>query len=158
MTILESTYTLEDARKVWRATIESDGGYCPCCTRWGKIYARNLNETMCRSLIWLTKARANQHGWVDVPETAPRWLVRSNQLPTLRWWGLVERIASDNPDAKHSGLGRPTMLGISFSTCNVAVPKTAFTYKGEVEYMSDDAVTIADCFGKRFSYQEVMNG
>lgn len=150
--------TLEIARKAWRVTISGDGGHCPCCTRWGKVYARNINETMCRSLIWLTKARANEHGWVDVPETAPRWLVRSNQLPTLRWWNLVERIPSKNPDAKHSGLWRPTDLGRSFAMCNAAVPKTAYTYKGEVEYMSDDTVVITDCFGKKFSYAEVMNG
>jgi hypothetical protein len=106
----------------------------------------------------LTKAQANQHGWVDVPETAPRWLVRSNQLPTLRWWNLVERIPSADPDAKHSGLWRPTDLGREFAMCNVAVPKTAYTYKGEVEYMSDDTVLIVNCFGKKFSYIDVMSG
>jgi len=42
--------------------------------------------------------------------------------------------------------------------CNAAVPKPAYTYKGEVEYMSDDTVVITDCFGKKFSYIEVMNG
>jgi hypothetical protein len=50
------------------------------------------------------------------------------------------------------------MLGFGFSLGTVRVPKTAYTYKGEVEYMSDDTVNVADCFGKKFSYQEVMNG
>jgi hypothetical protein len=79
-------------------------------------------------------------------------------LPTLRWWNLVERIPSADPDAKHSGLWRPTPLGHEFAMCNVAVPKTAYTYKGEVEYMSDDTVLIVNCFGKKFSYIEVMSG
>ena len=147
---------LEAIRDVWRNTIEGDGGKCPCCRRWGKIYARNINETMCRSLIWLAYTRANARGWVDVPETAPRWLVRSNQLATLRWWGLVERLPSNDPDAKHSGLWRVTQLGRDFVAGRVTVPKTAYTYNGEVEYMSAEQTTVADCFGKKFSYHEVM--
>lgn len=147
---------LEIIRNMWRDTIEGDGGKCPCCNRWGKIYARNINETMCRSLIWLAYARANARGWVDVPETAPRWLVRSNQLATLRWWNLVERLPSEDPDAKHSGLWRVTDLGRDFVAGKVQVPKTAYTYNGEVEYMSSGTISVSDCFGKRFSYAEVM--
>ena len=42
---------LEQLRAAWRSTIEEDGGHCPCCDRWGKIYSRTLNKTMAKSLV-----------------------------------------------------------------------------------------------------------
>ena len=112
---------------------------------------------MARSLIWLVNARANAPGWVDVPETAPRWLVRSNQLPTLRWWDLVERIPSTDPDFKHSGLWRATALGRAFYNGTAVLPQFVYTYDGEVERFEGPDITIAECFGKKFSYAEVMS-
>lgn len=148
---------LEILRANWRSVIEGDGGKCPCCNRWGKIYKRGINETMARSLIWLVNARANAHGWVDVPEIAPRWLVRSNQLPTLRWWDLVERIPSADPDNKHSGLWRPTDKGRQFYNQTIKVPQFVYTYDGEVEFFGGADVGIDECFGKKFSYADVMS-
>lgn len=150
-------YYLESFRKEWREIIEAEGGRCPCCDRWGKIYKRSINETMARSLIWLCKAPA-QDGWVDVPNQAPRWLIRSNQLPTLRWWDLVQRATSDDVDKKHSGLWRPTELGIAFVKGEVSMPKTVYTYAGEREKYGDEIIKIHDCFGTHFSYAEVMSG
>lgn len=144
-------------RSQWRETIEGDGGRCPCCDRWGRVYGRHLNKTMVESLLWLIEAQADADGWVDVPALAPRWLVRSNQLPTLRWWSLVERVPSDDPDRKHSGLWRPTPLGRDFAAGRVRVPRTAYTYAGEVERLSEDLVSVADCMGAHFSYEETMS-
>lgn len=144
-------------RDSWRATIEREGGRCPCCDRWGRVYGRHLNETMVRSLIWLVSASADPEAWVNVPTLAPRWLVRSNQLATLRWWGLVERAPSTDPEAKHSGMWRATPLGRDFVAERVAVPRTAFTYAGEVERLSEDFVFASDCFGSHFSYEETIS-
>lgn len=148
---------LQAHRDAWRHTIEGEGGYCPVCARWGKIYGRSLNETMARSLIWLV-ATPLVNGWVDVPVKAPRWLVRSNQLPTLKWWGLVERHPSDSDSKiKHSGLWRPTDLGYEFASARKRVPKKVFTYNDEVEGHSTETVSIDQCFKHHFDYQEVMN-
>lgn len=148
---------LQAHRDAWRHTIEGEGGYCPVCARWGKIYGRSLNETMARSLIWLV-ATPLENGWVNVPVKAPRWLVRSNQLPTLKWWGLVERHPSDSDSkVKHSGLWRPTDLGYEFASARKRVPKKVFTYNDEVEGHSTETVSIDQCFKHHFDYQEVMN-
>lgn len=148
---------LQAHRDAWRHTIEGEGGYCPVCARWGKIYGRSLNETMARSLIWLVSAPL-ENGWVNVPAKAPRWLVRSNQLPTLKWWGLVERHPSDKKSKiKHSGLWRPTDLGYEFASSRKRVPKKVFTYNDEVEGHSTETVSIDQCFKHHFDYQEVMN-
>jgi len=145
---------LEELRGIWRVVIGDEGGYCPCCDRWGKIYPRSLNETMARSLVWLAHHSANGD-WVDVPKRAPRWLVQSNQLPTLRWWGLVERHGTDDPTKKHSGIWRATKRGVLFAQNRLQVPKKVYTYNAEVEGFSEELVTIKDCVGS-FDYSAVM--
>jgi hypothetical protein len=145
---------LFELRLAWREAIEGDGGHCPCCDRWGKIYPRSLNVTMARSLIWLAHHSANWD-WVDVPKSAPRWLVRSNQLPTLRWWGLVERHGNDDPTKRHSGLWRVTERGDLFAQNRLQVPKKVYTYNADVKSFSDELITIRDCV-ESFDYSAVM--
>jgi len=156
MKILEDIH-LHRMREEWRATIEDKGGHCPCCGRWGRVYKRPLNETMARSLIWLCDSSV-EDAWVDVPATAPRWLVQSNQLPTLRWWGLVVR-CNDNvsEDKKHSGMWKPTELGRLFRSGKSAVQKYVYTYNGAFEKFGGPDVLISDCFGDSFSYKEIMS-
>ena len=146
-------------RTVWRGVIESSGGHCPVCDRWGKIYARPINRTMARSLIWLCYANADKEGWVDVPTLAPRWVVQSNQLPTLRWWGLVERKGNEGETkTKHSGLWRPTAAGLDFVHHGTKVPKQVFTYNDTVQGNSTETVAIKDCFTDNFDYNATMAG
>jgi hypothetical protein len=145
---------LDKLRSAWRVNIDGDGGHCPCCDRWGKIYPRSLNETMARSLLWLVNQSANGD-WIDVPQRAPRWLVRSNQLPTLRWWGLVERLDTEDKTKKHSGFWTATESGVLFAQNRLQVPKKVYTYNAEVEGFSQELVTIKDCIGN-FDYSAVM--
>lgn len=147
---------LTELRAEWRCAIEGYGKRCPVCDRWGRIYGRGINETMAKSIIWLV-AQPLENGWVDVPLKAPRWLVRSNQLPTLKWWGLVERCPAD-PEGKlkHSGLWRPTALGFDFVNAGARVPKKVFTYNDQVEGHSTETVAVHECFKQHFDYQEVM--
>jgi hypothetical protein len=145
------------AREKWRICIEGDGTHCPVCDRWGRIYGRNINRTMAYSLLWLLSASSDEENWVDVPNTAPRSIVRSNQLPTLRWWGLVERLDSDDPTFKHSGMWKVSQKGIDFAHSRIRVPHKVFTYNGEVEAFSMNEVFISECFQDNFDYQEVMN-
>lgn len=147
--------SLADARNDWQAAIRDKGAICPCCDRFGKVYPRSINRTMARSLVWLAHhSRAGE--WVDVPSTAPRWLVRSNQLASLRWWGLVERAhPMPGEDAKHSGQWRATAKGQQFAARQIAVPERVFTYGGEPTGFSDKLVHI-DHSLPNFSYAEVM--
>lgn len=148
---------LRQLREDWKTTIEHDGGHCPVCDRWGKIYGRAINATMAQSLLWLVRAPTDESGWVDVPNSAPRWLVRSNQLPTLKWWGLVERRANteDSPN-KYSGMWKPTSLGLEFASGKASVPRKVFTYNNIVEGFSQERIFIRDCGADVFDYQEVM--
>jgi hypothetical protein len=145
--------------KTWNEVIHGDGGHCPVCQRWGKVYVRNINQTMARSLIWLCRTwLANQpKEWVDVPNTAPRSVIRTNQLPTLAWWGLVERCQrNDNNKTKYSGLWRPTQKGWDFFNGTVKVPHKVYTYNNMVQKYGGNDVFIHECFETNFNYQEVM--
>lgn len=149
--------TLTEAKKEWQNAIQHDGGHCPCCGRWGKIYARKLNRNMARGVAWLF---SRPEEWVNVPSVAPRWLVASNQLPTLRWWGLVERpdegAREELGEKKHSGHWRVTTKGVMFVKGLIDVPAKVFTYDGSPVGWSAERVYISDCI-ENFSYREIMN-
>jgi hypothetical protein len=153
-------FYINDLRSQWRTRIENDGGYCPVCDRWGKISGFSINATMAKSLIWLcTFHHDTANTWVNVPLHAPRWLVRSNQLPTLRRWGLVERCAPDEEgQTKYSGLWRPTSKGWAFFQGKISIPKKFYAYNNKVEGYSIEQVKIMDCFKTNFDYQQVMSG
>ena len=61
--------TLEQAGHIWGSVIKSDGGHCPVCDRWGKLYRRGINANMARHLIWLCLQNPREDGWVDVQRT-----------------------------------------------------------------------------------------
>lgn len=151
-------------REEWTKTIEGEGGHCPVCDRWGRIYARNINRTMARSFIWLCqtylRGSEGENGpldWVDVPKDAPRWVVRSNQLPTLAWWGLVERCPKDlEGKAKYSGMWRPTTKGLNFYWGEIKVPEKVYTYNNQVEDYSAKLVSLPECFEDTFDYEATM--
>ena len=145
--------TLEDAKADWLYAINGDGGYCPCCDRWGKIYPRHFNSSMARALIWLV---AKGPRWTDVPNTGPKWLTRTNQLPTVRWWGLVVRRESEDPTVKHSGMWRPTQRGIDFAHGRLAVPQKVYTYNAQVLRFGEKYIRIEQAFKTKFDYEQVM--
>lgn len=131
---LFSQAEIAKARKRWSETIKGDGGHCPVCDRWGRIYARHLNRTMVKSLLWLIGAPLDDEGYADVPRDAPRFVVRSNQLSTLKWWNMVESKEHD------SGRWRATEFGKKFAVGDVQAQRTVFTYAGRVVAMSDERV------------------
>lgn len=150
---------LEQLKSEWRDCIKHDGGHCPVCNRWGKIYKRRLNKTMAESLIWLAKTKPKKENgpWIDIANDAPRWLVRSNQLSTLKWWGLVERqVINVKNKTKFSGLWKITDLGRKFVLREVSVPRAVYTYNDEVEDFSAETIFIEQAFKDFFDYDDVM--
>ena len=137
---------------------------CPCCGRMAKVYKRKINETMAKGLLWLVrsyhsakKIHPSSPGWVNVASNAPRAIVQSNQLPTLRWWGLVERMPEEEGSKKkHSGLWRPTEHGIALVEGRHRVPDAVYTLFGHPIGFSDNLVFLDECNGG-FSYPDVMS-
>lgn len=143
--------TLNEAKANWKETVKI-GGVCPCCDRFGKIYSRPINESMIRAFLWVWTKYGTE--WVNIPENAPQWLVRTNQLPTLRWWALVER-DEDCFNKKNSGIWRITEKGKEFALGRIQVQKNAITYNGEPIGFEGKMVDINSKYGK-FNYHEIM--
>lgn len=156
------TDTLKQAKADWREVIHGDGGNCPVCERWGKVYARNLNKTMAISLQWLYTAQkeaGDPRTWIDVPNTAPKHVLRTNQLATLRWWGLIERKPEDLEDKtqKHTGFWRITLKGMDFVEGKVLVPKTVETYNAEVVGYGKELINFRTALGIKFDYSQALH-
>ena len=136
-----------------------EGAICPCCGKYARRYRRKFNSSMARSLIWLyrvsTTDGTDAASWVDVPNTAPKWLLRTNQLPTVRWWGFIERRPAAN-DQKHSGYWSPTKAGIGFVLRTIRARSAVVTYNGEPVGFEGDSILIDSALGRNFSYRELM--
>ena len=151
---------LNQLRREWHLTIDGDGGRCPCCDRWGKIYSYRLTGSMAATLRWLCEQSPTGE-WINMPENGPRWALRGYQFATLEKWGLLERNSlskkeAEEADVKHSGFWRPTENGRKFDEGALAVPKIAFIYNNAVLRFSEQLVFFNDCLGKKFSYLATM--
>ena len=146
---------LSEMRDNWEVAIEGDGGHCPCCNRWGKIYKRPLNASMARSLLWLVNGSNRGDGWTHVPSTAPTWMLRSLQLPTLHLWGLVESSDTKTKLAS-SGLWKPTQKGIAFADDLCSVPKYVYVYDNTVRGFEGPDIDIEQALGSKYNYAEIM--
>ena len=151
-------------KKQFHAELD-DGVVCPTCNPFAKRYRRKFTSSMARALIWLSRQHgrlgmmdgiAGEHSWIDVPKRAPRWLVQTNQLPTVRWWGMIERRPTTDDGKKHSGLWRVTPQGVRFVMALGTVPSTVVTYNGEPVGFEGDEITIREALGTKFDYAELM--
>jgi len=145
--------TIREARDQYWEALEK-GAYCPCCNRWGKMQKRPLNSTMARSLIWLARKSVNR-SWVDVPETGPRYVVKTMQICTVAYWGLIESKGTDE-DQKYSGIWRPTQKGIDFVMRRITVPKYGYFFDRRAWKFEGPEITIEDALTSHFSYSELM--
>lgn len=148
---------LDALRAEWRTTIEGRGGVCPCCDRWGKVDVRKLNGAMVAALDWMARAETDDEGWVNVPETAPSYVLRSKQYSTLKHWGLIERrTPNENERTKHSGLWRVTRLGDDFIAGRTTVQQLAAVYDDRCLGLSGESVSFRECLPEDFDYGEQM--
>jgi hypothetical protein len=151
--------TLKDAQVAWKHTIENDGGHCPCCDRWGKIYGYSITKANTKALLWLCVKQKDCNGYVNVRNNVPDYVLRST-LSTLSWWGLVERPIVDASDLdekknKHDGYWRVTELGKQFARGLIQMPKRVFIYNNMLQGVSTQTVYIKDCV-EGFNYEEMM--
>tara|TARA_R110002012_G_scaffold232405_1_gene405174 strand:+ start:39 stop:536 length:498 start_codon:yes stop_codon:yes gene_type:complete len=148
--------TLAEARTKLRDGVE-EGIHCPCCDRWAQAYWRTINKTMARGLQWLAREADMQPGvYVDITK-GPAWLLRSNQLASLRWWGLIRKAPNDDPKKKSSGMWALTHFGHLFISGKAGVPRRVCTLFGDVVDQENNKITVHD-IKHHFDYMEVMRG
>jgi hypothetical protein len=143
---------LGEARE-WLRERADDGASCPCCTQFAKVYRRKIHATMARELILVYRHAGL--GVFDLPPLVPN----SGDLPKTRFWGLLARVDGVREDgSRRVGLWRVTDAGQQFVLMRLAVPKYARIYDGRCLGLVGAPVTIRDCLGSRFNYDELMRG
>ena len=141
---------LEIARETWRNAIEGDGAYCPCCDKWGKVYKMKLSQHLALCLRWIA-THGDEDGWVDVQNSAPRWILKSKTYNLLVHWGLIQ--GRD----KRSGVWRATPRGRDFINANCTMPAAVYIYNNQVWGVDATQTSFRGCFGKHFNFDEMMS-
>ena len=145
--------TLAEARK-WLADRVTAGARCPCCNQYAKVYRRQINSGMARSLIAMY-LHGPQGQWVHLPTQVG---ARSREEGKLRYWGLVEeQVEVQRDDGGRVGYWRLTASGTRWVTGQSTVPKFCTVYNNTVLATYGAQITISDALGDRFNYSELMN-
>ena len=144
--------TLGEAQQ-WLAERITTGARCPCCNQFTRVYRRQINSGMARSLIAMYLHGSNGE-WVHLPTQIG---ARSREEGKLRYWGLVEeKVAVQRTDGGRAGYWRITDAGRAWVTGQTKVPKFVAVYNNTVLQRFGDQVGIMDTLGSRFNYAELM--
>lgn len=148
----EPVMLLSDAQR-WLADRIKTGARCPCCNQYAKVYRRQINSGMARSLIAMY-LHGPQGQWVHLPTQVG---ARSREEGKLRYWDLVEeQVAAQRDDGGRVGYWRLTDAGRSWVTGQTTVPKYVTVYANKVLESYGEQISISDALGSRFNYSELM--
>jgi len=156
---ISSDLDVRAAAEAFRAAIENGNvAVCPCCGRNGQVIRRTVHSSMAASLVWLVGVFRRTGDWVYIPDEAPRWLINTREWGRMRYWGLVEPRPNIDNRKRTSGVWRPTQLGMDFSDGFVRIPKYVYIFDDTIIERSGDMIHVKDALGKKFSYEELVNG
>lgn len=141
---------LRQLKEDWEETICGDGGFCPVCGKFGKVYRYKLSQALVLALKWIAD-HGQEEGWVDVQTTGPRWMLRSKTYPLLAHWKMIEAQNS------RSGVWRVAKPGKDFIGGSVLVPKAVFVYDNRVLALDAETTSFRGCFGVKFDFEELMS-
>lgn len=142
---------LDRLRSSWSQTIEGEGGHCPCCGKWGKVYKIKLSQHFALSLKWILDHGTPDDPWVDVQNKAPRWMLKSKTYPLLEHWTLIESKGT------RSGIWAATNRGIDFVYRGSSLPEAVYIYDNKRWGFEEREVKFRQCFGKHFDFDELMS-
>lgn len=128
---------------------------CPTCGRHAQIYKRTLHHSVAMQLIQLHKLGGD---WQYVHASA---LILKNQagsgdLGKAKYWGLIEQMHHESDKTKSSGYWKLTQQGVAFVKGVLTIRKYARVFDDELIDLTGDHVTIEQCLGERYSYEELM--
>jgi hypothetical protein len=145
--------TLREAQEWLAGQATNNGARCPCCNQYTKVYRRQINSGMARSLIAMY-LHGPQGQWVHLPTQVG---ARSREEGKLRYWGLVEeQVDVQRSDGGRAGYWRLTPAGRAWVTGQSTVPKFVAVYNNTVLRKFGDPIHITHALGDRFNYGELM--
>lgn len=141
--------SLSEAREYVREH-RDEGVKCPCCGQLAKIYRRNINAGMAKSLIVMYR----NPGWIHVPTIVGS---RSREEGKLAYWDLAQEETTVREDGGRAGYWRITTLGVQYACNEIGLPKYAMVYNGKVLELTGPATWIEESFKSPFHYRELMD-
>lgn len=150
--------TILEAKEQLRKNFEK-GAICPCCNQLVKLYKFAINSSMSKNLLALDHFQQGED-YLTIDELVSLTndaMFKAGNFPKLRWWGLIERPANDDPDKRSSGMWRITEKGRAFVKGRITVPKKALLYNQKCWGFEGDQVSIKDSLGEFFSYRDLMD-
>lgn len=145
--------TLLEVRE-WLSKGMDEGVCCPACEQTVKMYKRTIHATMARDLIRAYRAH-HQAPFRPIDLLGSS----SPDFVKLRYWGLLSEVDPEqvrDDGSPRTGRWSITAAGIAFIRQARTVQKYAHIYNGQKRTMSGDHVSIVECLGQNFSYNELM--
>ena len=165
------TTTVAKAQEQMQQRVRGSGVICPCCKQLVRVIEKELSPTMAYVLILMYRH------FLDTPED---WLhvskylenmaavgseVRGGEWSKLKNWKLIEEhppvkksVLSNKPVVDMTGRYRITESGKKFVRCESKVPDKILLYDGHLMGFGTKDVTIKDCLGKSYRYEDLMAG
>lgn len=149
--------TVDDARN-WLLDRVLKGAPCPVCAREARVWRRDIHSNIAYGLVLLYKAGANGT-FIHKPTVLKGKGSGSRDESIARYWGLLEEERTvKRDDGGRAGYWRLTPRGVAFVRGAVTIPAYALVYNKKCLGLEGPPRTIQDCLGKRFDYQELMDG
>lgn len=153
MTEFRDADTLGVARQWLRDQAANNGGTCPCCTQFTKIYDRPIGSHQARWLI-----RCWQRFRLEPFHQATQARTAGGDYAKLRFWELIQDMREVRADGGPAGWWQVTELGGKWVRGEVAVPKRALVFNNRrLRYEDEGGWTVEQALGKVFNYREIMN-
>ena len=133
---------------------------CPCCDRIASHNLVPIYNSDAHVLIWMLKAweAKGAQGWIDMPNEAPRWIIKSRTYTKMQNWNLIEARPNEDSKKRTSGSWRPTAKGIDFTKGRIAIPKYSIMYNRDCLGLIDgELIYITDTFDEKFDYSRLMS-
>jgi hypothetical protein len=146
-------HTLGYAKTWLKQKLLNGGCICPLCMKLAKIYKRQINAGMARSLIRMYHEFGLDFGYL------PKLPAKSREEGKLVYWQLVEELQTPRPDGGRAGWWRVTEKGEAFILQGLQVPKYVYLYDGQFLCYDDpnELIDIDDALGDEFDLGDLMS-
>lgn len=145
--------TIKEARQYLKENI-SKGTECPCCNRVVKMYKRNINEKMVKSLIQLSKMGKGFHHVGDIVQGISN--TGTNDFSKLHHWGMIKQVKDNERGVNKSGFWKITETGTAFVNKEISAPAYAIVYNKKAYSFAEEHIFIDQAFKVKFNYRELM--
>jgi|WetSurMetagenome_2_1015567.scaffolds.fasta_scaffold632674_1 hypothetical protein len=167
---ISPTVTLAEAQDKLKSHVKGPGVICPCCHQLVRMVEKELSSTMVYVLILMYRHFQTASDWLDMSQYLDNMValgseVKGGEWSKLKYWQLiVERppekksVLNPKPTVKTQGMYKLTDKGRDFVLGKLKAPKSLWIYNGHVIEANKKSMSIQECLGKDYKYEDIMAG